>query len=65
MGYFTIALVGGHSIAGERTERAAEFFAYLPVPRSRSAVPSWRPCSALPSCRPLPIGSTLRWVTTT
>lgn len=37
-GWFTIALLGGHAIAGERAERAAEFFAYLPVPRWQSLI---------------------------
>jgi ABC-type transport system involved in multi-copper enzyme maturation permease subunit len=28
-----VALLGGNAIAGERADRSAEFFAYLPVPR--------------------------------
>ncbi len=31
--YFTLAILGGHAIAGERADRSAEFFTYLPVPR--------------------------------
>jgi ABC-type transport system involved in multi-copper enzyme maturation permease subunit len=32
----TLALMGGNSIAGERIDRSAEFFAYMPVSRVRA-----------------------------
>jgi len=32
---FTVALLGGNAIAGERADRSAEFMAYLPVSRGR------------------------------
>lgn len=33
-----LAFIGGNSIAGERIDRSAEFFAYMPVSKGRSVV---------------------------